>query len=108
MAEEKFFNRVRENQFYKKWFKSAFTYVTGAVLLSVLQVATLASTEILGEFPVCSQTGAHGFTKHSVEALISGTISAAKAHNACWKLEFSTILVLGETLELFSVQLWQP
>jgi hypothetical protein len=42
--EKKFFDRVKQNQFYKKWFKSAFTYVTGAVLLSVLQVATLAST----------------------------------------------------------------
>jgi hypothetical protein len=42
--EKKFFDRINQNQFYKKWFRSSFTYVTGAVLLSLLQVATLAST----------------------------------------------------------------
>ena len=33
---------LKNNKFYKKWFKSAWTYVIGAVLLSVLQIVTLA------------------------------------------------------------------
>lgn len=32
------------NKFYLKWFKNSWTYVTGAVLLSLLQVVTLAVT----------------------------------------------------------------
>lgn len=35
---------IRKNKFYKKWFKSAWTYVTGAILLSVFQIVTLATT----------------------------------------------------------------
>lgn len=35
---------IKNNKYYKKWFKSAWTYVTGAVLLSVLQIATFAVT----------------------------------------------------------------
>lgn len=41
---KKFFNSIRDNEYYKMVFKQPFTYVTGAVLLSVLQIATLAST----------------------------------------------------------------
>lgn len=39
-----FFNKVRDNEFYKMWFHSPFTYVVGAVLLSVFQIITLAVT----------------------------------------------------------------
>lgn len=35
---------IRKNKFYKIWFKSAWTYVTGAILLSVFQIVTLATT----------------------------------------------------------------
>lgn len=35
---------IKNNEFYKKWFKSAWTYVVGAVLLSVFQIVTLATT----------------------------------------------------------------
>src|SRR6056297_2054500 len=37
-----FFNALRDNEIYKGWFKNPLTYVAGAVLLSVLQIATLA------------------------------------------------------------------
>lgn len=35
---------IKNNEFYKKWFKSAWSYVVGAVLLSVFQIVTLATT----------------------------------------------------------------
>jgi uncharacterized membrane protein YedE/YeeE len=35
---------IKNNEFYKKWFKSAWTYVVGAVLLSLFQIVTLATT----------------------------------------------------------------
>jgi len=35
---------INNNEFYKKWFKSAWTYVVGAVLLSLFQIVTLATT----------------------------------------------------------------
>ena len=35
---------IRKNKFYKAWFKDAWPYITGAVLLSVFQIVTLAST----------------------------------------------------------------
>ncbi len=35
---------LSENQIYKKWFKNTWPYITGAVLLSVIQIASLAST----------------------------------------------------------------
>jgi uncharacterized membrane protein YedE/YeeE len=35
---------IKNNDFYKKWFKSAWTYVVGAVLLSLFQIVTLATT----------------------------------------------------------------
>lgn len=35
---------LKNNKFYKLWFKSAWTYVIGAVLLSVFQIVTLATT----------------------------------------------------------------
>ena len=38
------FNKLRDNEIYKQWFKNPFTYVMGAVLLSILQIATLAVT----------------------------------------------------------------
>lgn len=41
---EKFFDRVKQNEYYKKWVKSPFTYVTAAVLLALFQIITLAAT----------------------------------------------------------------
>lgn len=35
---------LKDKKFYKLWFKDAWPYVTGAVLLSVFQIYTLAST----------------------------------------------------------------
>jgi uncharacterized protein len=35
---------IRKNKFYKAWFKDAWPYITGAVLLSIFQIFTLAST----------------------------------------------------------------
>ena len=39
-----FFEKVKANVFYKKWFKDAWPYITGAVLLSVFQIVTFATT----------------------------------------------------------------
>lgn len=36
--------KIRDNEFYKAWFKDAWPYVTGAVLLSIFQIVTLATT----------------------------------------------------------------
>ena len=36
--------KISENEFYKKWLKTAWPYVTGAVLLSLFQIVTLATT----------------------------------------------------------------
>jgi hypothetical protein len=41
---KKFFDKVKENDYYKMWLKDAWPYVTGAVLLSVFQIVTLATT----------------------------------------------------------------
>jgi uncharacterized protein len=35
---------IKKNKFYKAWFKDAWPYVTGAILLSVFQIVTFAST----------------------------------------------------------------
>lgn len=45
-AEEKikFFDRIKDNEYYKKWIKSPITYVTAAVMLAVFQIITLAAT----------------------------------------------------------------
>lgn len=40
----KFFDKVKENDYYKRWIKSPLTYVSAAILLSVFQIVTLAST----------------------------------------------------------------
>ena len=39
-----FFNKIAKNTYYKKLIKNPFTYVTGAVLLSVFQIAIFASS----------------------------------------------------------------
>ncbi len=36
--------KISNNEFYKKWLKNAWPYVTGAVLLSLFQIVTLATT----------------------------------------------------------------
>ena len=36
--------KLKQNKFYLAWFKDAWPYVTGAILLSVFQIVTLAST----------------------------------------------------------------
>ena len=35
---------LKDNKYYKTWFKQAWPYVTGAVLLAAFQIVTLAST----------------------------------------------------------------
>lgn len=35
---------LNNNDFYRKWFKNSWTYITGAVLLSLFQIVTLAVT----------------------------------------------------------------
>lgn len=46
MAEgtKKFFDRIKENEYYIKWLKNPFSYVAAAVLLSILQIVTLGAT----------------------------------------------------------------
>lgn len=39
-----FFDNLKKNEFYKMWFKDALPYVSGAVLLSLLQIVTFATT----------------------------------------------------------------
>ena len=36
--------KISNNEDYKKWLKAAWPYLTGAVLLSLFQIVTLAST----------------------------------------------------------------
>ena len=40
----KAFDNLKSNKYYKMWFKDALPYITGAILLSVFQIVTLAST----------------------------------------------------------------
>lgn len=42
---KKFFESLGKNRYYKAVFKNPFTYVTGAVLLSILQIALFAYSE---------------------------------------------------------------
>ncbi len=39
-----FFENIKKNQFYKMWFKNALPYIAGAVLLSLFQIVTFATT----------------------------------------------------------------
>jgi len=39
-----FFKKLQQDDIYKSWFKNALPYVTGAVLLSLFQIVTLATT----------------------------------------------------------------
>jgi hypothetical protein len=41
---KKFSDAVSKNDYYKAWLKDAWPYITGALLLSVFQIATLAVT----------------------------------------------------------------
>ena len=41
---KKFFEKVKNNEFYKLWFKDALPYITGAVLLSIFQIVTYITT----------------------------------------------------------------
>lgn len=42
---EKFFDKMKSNDYYVKWLKNPFTYITAAVLLSLFQIVTLAVTK---------------------------------------------------------------
>jgi hypothetical protein len=42
---EKFFDKMKSNEYYIKWLKNPFTYITAAVLLSLFQIVTLAVTK---------------------------------------------------------------
>lgn len=46
MAEnkKKFFDRVKSNEYYIRWGKNPYTYVTAAILLSLFQIVTFAVT----------------------------------------------------------------
>lgn len=37
-------NKISNSEFYKKWLKTAWPYYTGAILLSLFQIVTLATT----------------------------------------------------------------
>lgn len=39
-----FFDKIKQNDFYKLWFKDALPYVSGAVLLSLFQIVTFSTT----------------------------------------------------------------
>jgi uncharacterized protein len=39
-----FFEKIKKNEFYQMWFKKALPYVAGAVLLSLFQIVTFATT----------------------------------------------------------------
>ena len=41
---KKFFDNIKQNDYYKAWLKDAWPYLTGAILLSVFQIVSLAST----------------------------------------------------------------
>lgn len=41
---KKFFDKIKQNDYYKAWLKDAWPYLTGAVLLSVFQIVSLAGT----------------------------------------------------------------
>ena len=41
---KKFFDDIKQNDYYKAWLKDAWPYITGAILLSVFQIVSLAST----------------------------------------------------------------
>lgn len=41
---EKFFDKMKSNEYYIKWLKNPFTYVTAAVLLALFNIVTLAAT----------------------------------------------------------------
>lgn len=43
-SSKKFFDELKNNDFYKKLFKNPLTYVAAAILLSIFQMVTLAST----------------------------------------------------------------
>ena len=36
----KFFDRMKSNEYYVRWLKNPFTYVTAAVLLALFQIVT--------------------------------------------------------------------
>ncbi len=41
---KKFFDDLKKNDYYKLWFKDAWPYLTGALLLSVFQIVTLTTS----------------------------------------------------------------
>ena len=67
-----FWDKVSKNPYYKKIFKNPFTYVTGAVLLAVFQIAMFASTG--------SPWGVSGCTVSWAVMWISGITFLQKAH----------------------------
>jgi len=44
-AYKELINKINKNEFYKRWLKDAWPYITGAVLLSLFQIVTLATTK---------------------------------------------------------------
>ena len=41
---KKFFDDLKNNELYNDWFKTALPYITGAVLLTIFQIVTFATT----------------------------------------------------------------
>lgn len=41
---KKFFEAIAKNEYYKAWLKDAWPYITGALLLSIFQIVTIAVT----------------------------------------------------------------
>lgn len=75
-----FWDKLSSNPYYKQIFKNPFTYVTGAVLLSILQIALFASSgSPWGVSGIFANWGA-GCTVWQEAMWINGTTSPLKAH----------------------------
>ena len=79
---ESFWEKIAKNPTYKKIFKNPFTYVTGAVLLSVFQIALFAvSGNPWGVSGVC-ELGRLAVPPGGAAAWISGITSPPQARRA--------------------------
>ena len=70
-----FWDKVSKNHYYKMIFKNPFTYVTGAVLLSIFQIAIFASTGSPSEG--AQATLNNGIINHTGSWLNFGIIAGA-------------------------------
>ena len=92
------FEKIKENEFYKKWFKDALPYVTGAVLLSLFQIVTFATTgNPWGIAGILTNWGAWLYELVADQS-IPGIISVRRAHRLRCRLGFCTMPERGEIL----------